>query len=44
MPELLLDRFADFVDAWARLLGNCKKLLPGLITIGKRLGTEYFLT
>jgi len=42
MPELLLDRFADFVDAWVLLHGNCKKLLPGLITIGKRLRTENF--
>lgn len=40
MAGLLLDRVADFVDVWALLLGNGKKLLPGLITIGTRLRTE----
>lgn len=44
MAKLLLDRFVDFVDAWALLLGYCKKLLLGLITMGTRLRTEHFLS
>lgn len=42
MAKLLLDRPADFADAWALLLRNFKKLLPGLMSIGTRFGAEYF--
>ena len=42
MAKLLLDRLADFADAWALLLRNFKKLLPGFMSIGMRFGAEYF--
>jgi hypothetical protein len=42
MTKLLLDRLADFADAWALLLRKSKELLPGLMWIGTRFGAEYF--